>query len=36
MFCILKIGRKSEDVVPLKRKKKDMKNVDHMMINHDM
>ena len=34
ILCIVKIEWKPEDVVFLKRSKKDIKNVDHMMINH--
>ena len=36
MLSIVKIGWKPEDVVLLKRSKEDTKNVDHMMINHDI
>ena len=36
MLCVVKIGRKPEDVALLKRSKKDIKNVDEIMINHDM
>ena len=30
------MGWKPEDVALLKRSKKDIKNVDHMIINHDI
>ena len=32
---MVKLRRKREDGALLKRSKKDIKNVDHMMINHD-
>ena len=36
ILCTVKIGQKPQDVVLLERNKKDIKNKDHMMINHDM
>ena len=36
ILSIVKIEWKPEDVVLLKRSKKDIKNVDHMMINRDI
>ena len=35
-LSIVKLGWKPEDVVLLKRSKDDIKNGDHMMINHDI
>ena len=36
ILSIVKIRWKLEDIVLLKRIKEDIKNVDHMMINHDI
>ena len=36
ILSIVKIGWKPEDVVLVKKSKKDVKNVEHMMINHDI
>ena len=35
-MSVVEIGQKTEDVVLLKGSKKDIKNVDQIMINHDM